>query len=71
MYLQEGKIPSYMEVVTVDFVVGWVFWSNWGSCLLVSWSGKVPHLLQVRSWGGGRVSAAFSLALSRADEALA
>lgn len=31
MHLQEGKIPSCMEVVTVDFVVGWVFWSDWGS----------------------------------------
>lgn len=26
----------------MDFVVGWVFWSNWGSCFLVSWSGKPP-----------------------------
>lgn len=55
----------------MDFVVGCVFWSNWGSCFLVSWSGKAPAPAPGEVLGRGKGLSGFFPALSRADETLA
>ena len=68
-----GKNPKLYGGCDCGLCCGLGFLEQLGLLLFgeLEWEGPPPHLLQVRSWGGGMVSAAFSLALSRADEALA